>query len=95
MGSAPHVVVTRARAPRDTAEQHCLEYSGFQHPDLELEGGARSVVQFEGTLPEAAPGVAYAPVDFDRQVGVVVDVPPKVYDIVRLLLYLVGSLDAE
>ena len=52
-------------------------------------------VQFDGILLEAAPGVAYAPVDLDGQVGVVVDVPPKVYDIVRLLLYLVGSLDAE
>ena len=61
-----------------TAVQHCLEYFGFQHPDLELEGGARLVVQFEGILPETAPRVAYAPVDLDGQVGVVVDVPPEV-----------------
>ena len=60
MGSAQRVVVTRARAPRDTTVQHCLEYFGFQHPDLELEGDARLVVQFEGVLPpEAAPRVAY------------------------------------
>ena len=69
--------------------------SCFQHPDLELEGGARSVVQFEGILPEAAPGVAYAPVDLDGHIGVVVDVPPEVYEIVNLLVYLAGSLDAE
>ena len=78
-----------------TAVQHCLEYYGFQHPDLELEGDARLVVQLEGILPEAAPGVAYAPVDLDGQVGVVVDVPPEVYEVVRLFVYIAGSLDAE
>ena len=50
VGSAQHVVVTRARAPRDTAVQHCLDNFGFQHPDLELDGGAHLVVQFEGIL---------------------------------------------
>ena len=73
--SARRVVVARARAPRDTAVQHCLEYFGSWHPDFELERSARSVVQFEGVLPEAAPCVAYAPVDLDGQVGVVVDIP--------------------
>ena len=95
VGSAQHVVVTRARAPRDAAVQHCLDYFDFQHPDLELEGGARLVVQFGGIRPETTPRVAYAPVDLDGQVGVVVDVPPEVYEIVRLLVYLAGSLDAE
>ena len=79
VGSAQRVVVTRARAPRDTAVQHCLGYFGFQHLDLEMDGGARSVVQIEGMSPEAAPGVAYAPVDLDGQFGVVVDVTPEVY----------------
>ena len=88
VGSAQDVVVARARAPRDAAVQLCLEYFGFQHPDLELEGSARSIVQFEGILPEAAPGVAYAPVDLDGQVGVVADVPPEVYKLVRLFVYL-------
>ena len=45
VSSAQRVVVTRAPAPRDKALQHCLEYFGFQHPDLELEEGARLVVQ--------------------------------------------------
>ena len=85
VGSAQRVVVTRARAPRDTVVQHCLDYFGFQGPDLELEGGARLVVQFEVIRPETTPRVAYAPVDVDGQVGVVVDVPPEVYGIVRLL----------
>ena len=44
VGSAQRVVVTHARAPRDTAVQYCLEYFGFQHSDPELEGGARLVV---------------------------------------------------
>ena len=65
VGSAQRVGVARARAPRDAAVQLCLEYLGSEHPDFELEGSARSVVQFEGVLPEAAPCVAYAPTDFD------------------------------
>ena len=36
VGSAQRVVVTRVWAPRDAAVQHCLQYFGFQHPDLEL-----------------------------------------------------------
>ena len=95
VGSAQRVVVTRARALRDTAVQHSLEFFGFQHPDLELEGGARSVVQFEGICPEVAPGVAYGPVDLDGQVGVVIDNPPEVNEIVCLFVYLAGSLEAE
>ena len=56
VGSAQRVVVARARAPRDAAVQHCLEYLGSEHPpDFELEGSARSVVQLEGVLPEATP----------------------------------------
>ena len=78
VGSAQGVVVARTRAPRDAAVQHCLEHLGSQHPDFELEGSARSVVQFEGVLPEAAPCIAYSPVDLDGQAGIVVDVPPEV-----------------
>ena len=73
--SAQRVVVARARAPRDAAVQYCLENLGSEHLDFGLEGRARPVVQFEGVLPEAAPCVAYAPVDLDGQVGIVVDVP--------------------
>ena len=70
VGSAQRVVVARARAPHDAAVHHCLEYLGSYHPDFELGGRAQSVVQFEGVLPEAAPCVAYAPVDLDGQVGI-------------------------
>ena len=73
VSSAQCIVVVSARTPRDAAVQHCLEYLGSYHPDFELEGSARSVVQFENILPEAAPCVAYARVDFDGQVGIVVD----------------------
>ena len=52
-GSAEGIVVARARAPRDAALQHCLEYLGSEHLDFEAEGSARSVVPFEGVLPEA------------------------------------------
>ena len=82
VGSAQRVVVRRARAPRDAAVQHCLEYLGSEHPDFELEGTARSVVQFEGVLPEAAPYVAYAPIDLDGQVGIVIGVSPEVVVVV-------------
>ena len=78
VGSGQGVVVARARVPCDAAVQHCLEHLGSQHPDFELEGSARSVVQFEGVLPEAAPCIAYAPVDLDGQAGIVIDVPPEV-----------------
>ena len=87
-GSAQRVVMARARAPRDAAVQHCLEYLGFQHPDFELEGSARSVVEFEGVLPEAASCVVHG------QVGIVVDVPPEVDKLVRLL-HLARCLYAE
>ena len=70
VNSAQRVVMTRAWAPRGAAVQHCLEYLGSEHPEFELEGSARSVVQFEGVLPETAPCVTYAPI-------VVVDVPPR------------------
>ena len=94
-GSAQRVVVARARAPRDAAVQYCLEYFGSWHPDLKLEGSARSVRQFEGVLREAAPCVVYAPVDLDGQVGVVVDVSPEVYKLVRLVVHLARWLYAE
>ena len=78
VGSAQCVVVARARAPRDAAVQHCFEYLESEHPDFDLGGSARSVVQFEGVLSKAAPCVTHALVDLDGQVGIVVDVPPEV-----------------
>ena len=69
--------MARLRAPRDAAIQHCIKYLGSEHPDFELEGSARSVVQFEGVLPELVPCVSYAPTDPDGQVGIVVEVPPR------------------
>ena len=95
VGSAQSVVVARARAPRDASVQHCLEYLGSEHPGFELEGSARSVVQFEGVLPEAAPCAAYAPIALDGRVAIVVDVPPEVYKLVRLAVHLARCLYAE
>ena len=60
-----------------------------------LKGSARSVVQFEAVLPEAASCVAYTPVDLDGQVGIVVDVSPEVYKLVRLVVHLARCLYAE
>ena len=95
VGSAQRVVVRRARAPRDAAVQHCLEYLGSEHPDFELKGSTRSVVQFEGVLPEVAPYFAYAPIDLDGQVGIVIYVPPQVYKLVRLVVHLAHCHYAE
>ena len=97
MGSAQHVLVARVWASRDAAVQHyCLDYLGSEHPDFELDGSARSVIiQFEGVLPEIASCVAYAPIDLDRQFGVVVGVPLEVYELVRLVKYLPRCLYAE
>ena len=96
MGSAQRVVVARARAPRDAAVQHCLEYLGSEHPDFELEGSAQSVVQFEGIRPEAAPCVAYASIDLDGHVNIMVDIiSPEVYELVRSVVHLARCLYAE
>ena len=92
VGSAQCVVVVRARAPRDAAVQHCLEYLGSNHPIFDLKGTAQSVVQFESVLSEATPCTANAPVDLDGQVGIVVDVPPEVYKLVRLVVHLARCL---
>ena len=46
-------------------------------------------------LPEAAPCVPYAPVDLDGQVGIVVDVSPEVYKLIRLVVHLARCLYAE
>ena len=43
VGPAQHVVLARARAPRDAVVQHYL-YLGTEHPDFVLEGSARSAV---------------------------------------------------
>ena len=45
--------------------------SSYPRPPQSLK---HSVVQFKSVLPEAAPCDAYAPVDLDGQVGIVVDV---------------------
>ena len=77
VGSTQRAVVARRRTPRHSAVQHCRKYLDSEHPDFELEGSARSAVQFEGVRPEAAPCVAYAPVNLDGRVRIVVDVPPR------------------
>ena len=83
-------IMARAQAPRDAVVQHCLEYLGSWHSDFELQGSAWSVVQFNGVLPEAAPCVAYAPGGLDGQVGIVVDIPPEVCELVCLVVHLVS-----
>ena len=95
MGSAQRVLVARAWAPRDAAVQPCREYLGSEHPDFELEGSTRLVVEFEGVFPEDTPCVAYKPVDLEGHVGIVVDVPPEVYELVRLVVHLAHCLYAE
>ena len=92
---AQRVVVERVWAPHDAAAQYCLDYLASKHPDFELDGSARSVVQFEGVPWEATLCVAYAPVDLDGQVGVVVGVPPEVYEPIRLVVHLACCLYAE
>ena len=53
VGSAQRVVVVR----HVTQSYSMVSISTrlLAHPDFELEGSARSVVQIEGVLPEAAP----------------------------------------
>ena len=89
VGSPQRVVAWQARGLHLTqpAVSHCLEYLGSCCPDFELEGSAGLVVQFEGVLPETAQCVTYdEPIDLDGQVGIVVDVPSEVFELVRLVL---------
>ena len=72
------IVVARARTPRDAAVQHCLDYLDSEH----------------GRSSEAVPYVAYAPIDLDGQVRIVVDIPPEVYELVRLVVHLARCLYA-
>ena len=95
VGSAQRVVVARARGSRDAAVQHCLEHLGSEHPKFELEGSARSAVQFEGALPEASPCATYAPIDPEGEDVIVVDVPSEVYELVCLVVHLARCLYAE
>ena len=95
VSSAQRVVVARARAPRDAAVYHCLEYLSSEHPNFELEESAWSVVQFESVRPEAAQCVMYAPIEVDGQVRIVVDVLPELYKLVRLVVQLARCLYAE
>ena len=83
VSSVQRVVVARARAPSDVDVQQLSRVTRL----FAFEGGTRSVVQFEGVLPETAPCVASAPVDLDGQVGFAVKVPPVVH--------LTGCLYAE
>ena len=95
MGSVQRVAVAHARTRRDAAVKYCLEYLGSEHPGFELEGSARSIVQFESILPEAAPCAVYAPIDLEGRINVVIDVPPEVYKLVRLVVRLVRCVYAE
>ena len=96
MVSGQPVVMACARVPGDAAAvQHCLEYLSSTHPDFEVEGGcAWVVVRFEGVLPEAAPCVAFAPINLEGPVGLVVDIPPEVYILLPLAIHLTCCLYA-
>ena len=95
VGSARHVVVARVRAPRDAAVQYCLAYVGSAHQEFELERSVRSVVQLEDIRSEVASCVAYVPIDLDGLASFVVDIPPEVYELVRLVVHLARCLYAE
>ena len=87
------VLLARARAPRDAAVQYYLEStSALSIRILSSRGVLGGVVQFEGVLPEAAPCVLFAPVELDGQVGIMVDFPHEVYELVRLVVHLAGCL---
>lgn len=86
LGSAKCVVTTRAWTPSDAPAQHRLEDVGFQHPDIQIMGSTRPIVQFEGILSEVVSGTVYVPVDGDSQVSVVDNVHPNVHENVFLFV---------
>ena len=84
--------MAHARAPRDAAVQHCLEYSGSSLPEFELEGGARSVVQFKGVYFQKLHHALRMrrSTSVDRSVVLWLKFP-QVYELVRLVVHLAGS----
>lgn len=60
-----------------------------------LEQSAGFIIQFEGTLAKSAPGVADEPISFDREVSVVGEVTPEVYDFFLLFVDLPKCLHTE
>lgn len=77
LGSVERIVVARTWTSCDAFEQHRLKNFGFWHLDLQLLGSSWSPVRFGSVLPKAVLGVAYAAVDLDESIGVVVDVTPE------------------
>ena len=69
--------------------------SAFSIRILSSRGGLGRSYSSRQYFPEAAPCVAYAPIGLDGQVGIVVDVPPEVYKLVRLVVRLASCLYAE
>lgn len=92
VGSAQLIVLAPAWASCDAAVQHYLENFAFQNPNLQLEGSTRSLIKFDGGHSGVAGGVAYAPVDFYGQVGVMVHVPPSYTLPAALTLNVAGAL---
>lgn len=80
----------------NVAVQHCLEDFGFQHADLQFEGSAVLVVGFLEYASGSCTRLFVRPIDFNRQVGVFIDAPAKVYDIMcPFFVHLVIRLDVE
>ena len=84
----------------------CPEYGGrLRHPPRASTHDLSLGLQFSETKYRGAPlelktrmlkpCVAYAPVDLNGQVGVVVGISPEVYELVRLVLQLTGCLCPE
>ena len=97
MGLAQHVVVTRARAPRDAAVQHYLEYLGSLDIRTLSSRGALDRLYSSRIYARKLhhPCVAYAPIDLDGQVGIAVDIPPEVYELDRFVVHVARCLYAE
>lgn len=72
VGSSQPIDVARSWIPCDATVRYRIEDFIFQVSDRQPKGSTSEGVQFEGILPGAAPGIAYAPVD------VVIDIHPEV-----------------
>ena len=95
VGSAQRVIVARARASRDTAVQHCSSTSALSIRILSSRGALDRSYSSRVYFRKLHLCVAYAPVDLDGQVGILVDVSPEVYKLVRLVVHLTHCLYAE
>ena len=95
VGSAQRVVVACARGLDVMQPYSIVSSTSALSIRILSSRGALGRLSVGGCTSGAAPCAVYAPVDLDGQAGIVVDVPPEIYELVRLVIHLASCLYAE